>query len=235
MRFQIDETFEVRAPVALVRDYLGDPRAATACVPGAELREQRDDRTWGARLTVRVGPASVAYEGALTVEAQEDTDRVARLRADGTEAAGSGSVHAAVTLGAREAGTGCALRVVADLDVVGRVEELGQPIVERVARQLARDFADRVRAVVEPRASGAAGAATTEESLTLSGAFREHPMLRDTLTGMPAASRDASRVAPRVATAVPQKRETPRAGGLPMLLQGVRDRVRAMFGAPPRS
>lgn len=234
MAIRIEETFEVRAPMDLTWHYLTEPRDLVQCVPGAELVERADGHARAARIVVAVGPVRLAYAGTLTVEERDGTAHRVRLRADGAGEADGGAAHlvATITLARHADAVASVVKVVAELDVTGRVTQFGPGMIEGVARQLMRQFGDCVRATLEPHASGtsptAADAAANDESLTLSGAFRERPMLRDTLVDLRSpASPFAS---PRNAKAIPTKRETRRVATLPMLWRATLDRLRALGG-----
>jgi carbon monoxide dehydrogenase subunit G len=59
MAFKIEERFEVKAPVERVWKYLIDPQRVVHCLPGAELLEQQDERTFLGAIKVKVGPLSM--------------------------------------------------------------------------------------------------------------------------------------------------------------------------------
>ena len=46
MPLKIEETFQLRAPVERVWEYLTDPRQVVACLPGAELTSVQDESTF---------------------------------------------------------------------------------------------------------------------------------------------------------------------------------------------
>ena len=55
MAFKIEERFEVKAPVERVWKYLIDPERVVHCLPGAELLEQQDERTFLGAIKMKVG------------------------------------------------------------------------------------------------------------------------------------------------------------------------------------
>ena len=225
MPLRIEESFEVEAPLALVWAHLGEPRELARCLPGAELAEHAAGATHDARMLLRVGPVRLAYAGTMRVEEKDDALHRLRVRAEGAGADGHAGLEVAIALEpAGERRT--TVHVQAALDVTGRVTQFGPGMIEGVARQLLHDFAGCVRATLEPRASGADGIPTTDESLTLSGAYREQPMLRDTLVGV--RSPVAPFTPPRKATAVQRKRETARIPLLPRLWRAALDRLRTL-------
>ena len=231
MALRLEESFDVRAPIDVTWSFLAEPRELVPCLPGAELLEPTGPGRWKGRTTVRVGPARLVYEGNLELEERDDGERRMRLRGDGADAADGGTAHLLATIAVAAATTmpagSTSVHVVATLDITGRFAELGPGMADVIARQLVRQFAECVRTNVEPRASSGGAASTTDESLTLSGAFREHPMLRDTAVD----NRTPPPFAPpRAAKAVSRRRETHRISLIPRLWRATIDRLRAVVG-----
>lgn len=238
MALRIEESFEVEAPPALVWTYLGEPRELARCLPGAEVAEHGTGssadagapgtRALDARMLLRVGPVRLGYAGTMHVVERDDAAHRIRVRAEGAGDDGSAGLHATIALfPAPERRT--TVRVVAELDVTGRVTQFGPGMIEGVARQLVREFAACVRAALEDdgrRAGRADADGTAGEPLTVSGAYREHPMLRDTLVGI--RSPVASFTPPRHATALHSRRETAPVALLPRLWRAALDRLRAL-------
>ena len=236
MALRIEESFEVEAPPALVWTHLGEPRELARCLPGAEVAEHGGGASGGtrtgqpraldARMLLRVGPVRLAYAGTMYVVERDDTAHRIHVRAEGAGDDGSAGLDATIALSpALERRT--IVRVVAELDVTGRVTQFGPGMIEGVARQLLRDFATCVRATLE--GDGARATDTerdTATSLTVSGAYREHPMLRDTLVGI--RSPVASFTPPRHATALHSRRETAPVALLPRLWRAALERLRAL-------
>lgn len=233
MALRIEEKFDVRATEDLVWSWLTDPREVVQCLPGAELTEVRGPLTYAGRVKVKVGPVTIAYDGVATIEEQDHDARRIRMRAEGKEAAGSGSARMTMTstVETNEAGA-VVVHIVADVDVVGRIVQFGRGMIESVSKQIFHQFAACARNTLEPRAASLTGENATQESLTLSGAFREHPMLRDTMTGLQSPAHPYS--PPRPATAVPEQRSTQPVPLLPMLWRALLDWLRARFGRTPR-
>ncbi len=63
MPFKIEEEFEVQGPVQRVWEYLIDPAKVVVCIPGAELLESQDERTFLGAVKVKVGPVTMSYKG----------------------------------------------------------------------------------------------------------------------------------------------------------------------------
>jgi carbon monoxide dehydrogenase subunit G len=159
MAIRIEERFVVRAPAERVWAYLVDPRRVVGCLPGAELTEVVDERTFHGAVRVKVGGLALAYKGTVHLVELDAAARRVRMTGEGRETAGTG--QARMTMESRLAaaeGGGTEVQVSSELEVVGRIVQLGRGMVEQVARQLFADFAGCVRATLEAEAAAAAGA-----------------------------------------------------------------------------
>ena len=150
MAFKIEERFEVKAPVERVWSYLIDPKRVVQCLPGAELLEQHDDRTFLGAIKVKVGPLSMSYKGqAKFTEINEETHQV-RMVGDAREVGGSGSTKVSMLSTVSPLpGGGCEVTVNADIDLVGKIVQFGRGMIEEVSRQLFRQFSTCVRQQLE--------------------------------------------------------------------------------------
>lgn len=150
MAFKIEERFEVKAPVERVWSYLIDPKRVVHCLPGAELLEQQDERTFLGAIKVKVGPLSMSYKGqAKFTEINEETHQV-RMVGDAREVGGSGSTKVSMlsTVSPLASG-GSEVLVNADIDLVGKIVQFGRGMIEEVSRQMFRQFSSCVRQQLE--------------------------------------------------------------------------------------
>ena len=150
MAFKIEERFEVKAPVERVWNYLIDPKRVVQCLPGAELLEQQDERTFLGAIKVKVGPLSMSYKGqAKFTDINEETHQV-RMVGDAREVGGSGSTKVSMlsTVSPLDGG-GCEVLVNADIDLVGKIVQFGRGMIEEVSRQMFRQFSTCVRQQLE--------------------------------------------------------------------------------------
>jgi carbon monoxide dehydrogenase subunit G len=156
---RIEERFTVAAGPDAVWAFLIDPRRVVTCLPGAELVEVVDERTFDGRVKVRVGPVTVAYQGRVRlVEVERAAWRV-KMDGEGRESGGAGSARLSMEsrLAPRADGQ-TEVVVVSDVEVVGRLVQLGRGMIEQVSHQVFLQFADRVRATLEGEAAALPGA-----------------------------------------------------------------------------
>jgi uncharacterized protein len=160
MPFKIEEKFEVRAPVQQVWEYLIDPAKVVVCIPGAELLETQDERTFVGAVKVKVGPMTMSYKGRMKFTEVDEQGHQVRMVGEGREAGGAGS--AKVTMLSKVApldGGGALVVVNAEVDLVGKIVQFGRGMIEEVSRQLFRQFSacvkQRLETANEAQPSGA--------------------------------------------------------------------------------
>jgi uncharacterized protein len=153
MATRIEERFVVMAPEAAVWAYLIDPRRVVTCLPGAELSEIVDERTFHGTVKVKVGPVGLAYRGRVRIEDVDEAAHRVRMTAEGRESTGAGSakmrMESHLVTGA---GGATEVTVAAEVDVAGKLVQLGRGMIEQVSHQVFSQFAECVRHTLEAEA-----------------------------------------------------------------------------------
>ena len=67
MAMKIEKNFQVQEPVEKVWAFLSDPRKVATCVPGAQITEQVDEKTYKGTISVKVGPSVTDYRGKVEI------------------------------------------------------------------------------------------------------------------------------------------------------------------------
>ena len=65
---EVNETIEVASDPKTVWALLSDPKAVVECVSGASLGERNEDGSYDAGITVKFGPAKVAFKAKVEIE-----------------------------------------------------------------------------------------------------------------------------------------------------------------------
>ena len=146
---KLDHRVTIDAPRATVWSVLMDLVAAARCVPGTRDIAPHEGGV-GGTLDVRVGPVKLALSGTVTIESRDEAAGTARLRADAADQRIGGAVRAYVDL-ALTGDLPTELRVSSDVAILGRIGELGQPLIARQADKVLAGFADCLRATVAAR------------------------------------------------------------------------------------
>ena len=142
---QIDNQFEVSAALDHVWEYLLDVARVAPCMPGAELTEVVDDRTWKGRVNVKLGPVSLSFAGTVRMEERDDAAHRVVLKAQGMEQKGKGAASATVTSWL-EAGDGITtVKMTADITMSGLVAQISRGMLPDISRKLTEEFAECLR------------------------------------------------------------------------------------------
>lgn len=144
----IDDGFDVGAPVDRVWPVLKDvPRVAT-CIPNAEITEVVDEKTYRAKVSVKVGPVSVSYRATILVESFDDVTHTATLRIEGEELRGRGGVKASVVSRATTTNGSTHVDLHTDAQISGIVATIGGRLIEGVAKKTVAEFAANLAKLV---------------------------------------------------------------------------------------
>lgn len=166
---KIQETFEVDAPSDRVFSFLVDPERVVRCLPGAELLEAEDERTFRGRVRVKVGPVTGSFEGRAEFTELDEAERRVRMKGSGQEKGGGGSASMTMSSQVVELPDGGSeVRVDVDVDVVGKLVQFGRGMIEQVSRQMFQQFAgcvaERLAAPEGAEASGSGAGSDAEEA-----------------------------------------------------------------------
>ncbi len=134
----------VQAPPDQVWEFLQDTRAVVACLPGAELTDEKGNDQYGGVLRITIGPLKLNYNGQVDVTRRDADTRQLVLAASGRDRRGGGSVRADVRVDVADAGDGTSqLESVTDLQLTGRIAALGRG-VQDVSNTMFNDFSRRL-------------------------------------------------------------------------------------------
>lgn len=139
---QIENEFDVPAPIDHVWAYLLDVERVAPCMPGAELTEVVDDHTWKGKVNMRLGPVSLAFVGTVTMRERDDAGKRVVLAAKGMEQKGKGAANASVTSWLEQGDGVTNVKMQADIHLTGTVAQLSRGLLPEVSRKLTQQFAD---------------------------------------------------------------------------------------------
>ena len=138
---RLENEFEVEASPEAAWELLLDVPRVVPCMPGAQLRDTIDERSWVTVMSVKLGPISLTFvTDVVREDVDEDAKRI-RLRADGRDTKGRGRASATIDSSVTGSGDGARVAIVTDLQLSGPAGQFGVPVVKAVAGQLTRRFA----------------------------------------------------------------------------------------------
>lgn len=160
MKVQIDKSYPMPCAADIAWVFLQDLESVAGCMPGAKITEKQDDGHYKGTVTVRLGPATMAFRGEVEMQEVDAAARSLRLIGKGTDSTGSSG--ATLNLTARvEAGAEvnqCNLVGSSEVSMSGKAVAFGGRMMNAVADQLLKQFADnfstRVLALQAERDAG---------------------------------------------------------------------------------
>lgn len=138
---RIETGFDISRPPADAYAVLLDLERVTPCFPGAELLGHAPGDAREVRVTVRLGPMRLAYEGQVRIDERDDAALRAVLAGTAREARGGGSADARIAMQVEEAADGARVTAAADVELTGRAAQMGRGIIEDVATRLVGEMA----------------------------------------------------------------------------------------------
>ena len=133
------------------------PRAA-GCVPGLEEISMDGENRYAATLKSRVGPMGLTFSGTVTVLDSDESKGEARFQIEATDRKVGGSIKANMAISLTDHHTGqvvdqTELTIVTDTAFMGKLGELGQPLMHRKARNTMEEFARNLAELLQNSSS----------------------------------------------------------------------------------
>jgi uncharacterized protein len=121
-------------------DALNDPEVLKLCIPGCDRIETTGDNQYAIGMAVKVGPVAARFNGKIQLlDVLPPNSYTISFEGQGGPAGfGKGTAH--VTLAPPTEGAGCELTYSAQAQVGGKIAQVGQRLVDGVARSMAEDF-----------------------------------------------------------------------------------------------
>ncbi len=139
---KLENEFTVNTPIEEAWEAMLDLERVTPCLPGAQLTEQVGDEYRGT-MTVKMGPVRAQYNGTVSIEEADESERRAVIRADGKDARGQGTASATITSTLHDEGNDTTrVHVETNMQLTGRAAQFGRGIQQDVAEKLLSQFAD---------------------------------------------------------------------------------------------
>jgi carbon monoxide dehydrogenase subunit G len=171
---KFDNAFEVPLPPDQAWALLLDVQRIAPCMPGAELTEVLDERSFKGRVAVKLGPVALSFAGTARFEELDEVARRARVKAQGTDTKGRGGANAVATFTLSPVANGTRVDIATDLNLSGSVAQYGRGagMIQAVAAELIGQFATALRDMIARDApTQAAPDATAPPAATPIGGF----------------------------------------------------------------
>lgn len=130
-------------------DALNDATILKACIPGCEKFELTAENQYAVLVAVKIGPVAAKFNGKVTLaDIQAPNSYALQFEAQGG-VAGFGQGESKVELLAND--QGCELRYTVHSKVGGKIAQLGQRLIDGVAKSLAEDFFKRFELALQEK------------------------------------------------------------------------------------
>ena len=155
MALKIEKTFEVQEPIDKVWDVLSDPRKVATCVPGAQITEQVDEKTYKGAIRVKVGPSVTDYTGEVQIIRLDAQNHEIEILGKGQDVRGRGSASMKMTGKLRALPNGgTEVTSVSEINVVGILAQMGSRVITEVSNIMFGEFVKNFQARLQRPSDG---------------------------------------------------------------------------------
>jgi carbon monoxide dehydrogenase subunit G len=150
MAMEISKSFVVKASPEAAWNFLTDPARVARCLPGAQITDKVDDRTYTGTITMKVGPVAASYKGKMTFAELDPVARTAALVASGQDVRGKGGADMRMTSRLVERAPGeTEVHITSQVNVMGILAQFGRGMIQDVSDQMFEKFVAAARAELE--------------------------------------------------------------------------------------
>lgn len=175
MALRIEKTFQVSQPIEKVWGLLSDLAKVASCVPGAQITEKIDVKTYKGSIRVKVGPSLTDYKGEVQILRLDTQNHEIEIQGKGQDVRGRGSASMTMTgklVALNEGGT--EVTSISEVNVVGILAQMGSRVITEVSNimfdKFSRNFQDLLQQSADP--PPVANATTVD---TAASSPRNHP------------------------------------------------------------
>ena len=140
-------SYKLNVKKEIVWQALNNPDILKQCIPGCESFEKKSDTIFNATATNQIGPMNATFSGTVTLSNIQDNQSYT-LSGEGQSSVGFVNGSADVKLTEENESTTLSYEV--DVDVGGKVAQLGSRLIDGVAKKMSNYFFGRFSDLVDP-------------------------------------------------------------------------------------
>jgi uncharacterized protein len=160
MKVVLEKVFPLAASADNAWQLLQDIESVAGCMPGAKITERVDDTHYKGTITVRLGPATMAFKGVIEVLALDPAERSLHMIGKGEDATGTSAASMDLNAAIQAAGDTCELTGKSEVTMSGKAAALGGrlmgPVADQMLKQFVANFAARLAALQAQQSQQAA-------------------------------------------------------------------------------
>jgi carbon monoxide dehydrogenase subunit G len=147
-------------------------------MPGAKITERIDETHYKGTITVRLGPATMAFKGGIEVLNLDPAARSLHMVGKGADASGTSAASMDLTAAVRATGDTCELAGKSEVTMSGKAASLGGrlmgPVADQMLKQFVANFAARLQALqTQPAEAAGEGVEAATATATAAGSGAE--------------------------------------------------------------
>lgn len=156
MALRIEKTFQVSQPIEKAWSLLSDPAKVASCVPGAQITEKLDERTYRGSISVKVGLSLTDYKGEVHILRLDPLNHEIEIQGKGQDVRGRGSASMTMT-GKLATLDGGATQVtsISEVNVVGILAQMGSRVISEVSNIMFDKFSENFQTLLQQQPGGA--------------------------------------------------------------------------------
>ena len=140
-------SYKLNVKKEIVWQALNNPDILKQCIPGCESFEKKSDTIFNATATNQIGPMNATFSGKVTLSNIQDNQSYT-LSGEGQSSVGFVNGSADVKLTEENESTTLSYEV--DVNVGGKVAQLGSRLIDGVAKKMSNYFFGRFSDLVDP-------------------------------------------------------------------------------------
>lgn len=147
---QFTNEFDVSLPPAQAWPVLMDIERIVPCMPGAELVEIIDEKTFKGKVAVKLGPVALVFVCNAAFEEVDNDAHKARIKASGSDSKGRGNANTVIEFRLQPSAKGSRVIIDTDLTLSGAVAQYGRGVgmIQTVANQIISQFSKNLEAQI---------------------------------------------------------------------------------------
>ena len=150
MALQVEKSFRVNEPIEKVWSFLSDPAKVASCVPGAQLTERLDERTYKGTISVKVGPSITDYKGEVQIVRLDAENHEIEMLGKGQDVRGRGSATMKMTGKLRTLEDGATeVASISEVNVVGILAQMGSRVISEVSNIMFEQFSKNFQTLLQ--------------------------------------------------------------------------------------
>ena len=157
-------SYKLNVKKEIVWDALNNPEILKQCIPGCDSFEKENDSTFNASATNQIGPMNATFSGAVKLSNIKKNQSYT-LSGEGQSSVGFANGSANVMLEEKNGIT--ILNYEVDVNVGGKIAQLGSRLIDGVAKKMSDYFFGRFADIVSPVTTKEEGGEKTSDSKTV--------------------------------------------------------------------